>query len=143
MILTPGSYDSGVLYQEELNLEFIYEPELLEYMKAKGRYDIIVELVSIDHSDIEMTDLHVFLANKRQMKLFKEEKKYKCIRTSVGEVLMPVYKFDMDEDEKIVFGLKSTWIFKTITYRGFAYKCESRFTLLSALSPFYGCAVLS
>ena len=31
---------------------------------------------------------------------------------------MPVYKFDMDEDEKIVFGLKSTWIFKTITYKG-------------------------
>ena len=99
-------------------MEFIYEPELLEYMKTKGRYDIIVELVSIDHSDIEMTDLHVFLANERQMKLFKEEKKYKSISTSVGEVLMPVYKFDMDEDEKIVFGLKSAWIFKTVTYKG-------------------------
>ena len=97
-------------------MEFIYEPELLEYMKSKDRYDIIVELVSIDHSDIEMTDLHVFLANERQLKLFKEEKKYKSIRTSVGEVLMPVYKFDVDE--KIVFGLKSTWIFKTLTYKG-------------------------
>ena len=97
-------------------MEFIYEPELLEYMKSKDRYDMIVELVSIDHSDIEMTDLHVFLANERQLKLFKEEKKYKSIRTSVGEVLMPVYKFDVDE--KIVFGLKSTWIFKTLTYKG-------------------------
>ena len=99
-------------------MEFIYEPELLEYMKSKGRYNIIVELVSIDHSDIEMTDLHVFLANERQMKLFKEEKKYKSIKTEVGEVLMPVYKFDMDEDKKVVFGLKSTWIFKTVTVKG-------------------------
>ncbi len=97
-------------------MEFVYEPELLEYMKAKERYDIIIELVSIDHSDIEMTDLHVFLANERQMKLFKEEKKYKSIKTSVGEVLMPVYKFDVDE--RIVFGLKATWIFKSLTYKG-------------------------
>ena len=97
-------------------MKFIYEPELLEYMKQKGRYDIIIELVSIDHSDIEMTDLHVFLANERQMKLFKEEKKYKSIKTDVGEVLMPVYKFDMDEE--IVFGLKSAWIFKSLTYKG-------------------------
>jgi len=97
-------------------MEFIYEPELLEYMKAKGKYDIIIELVSIDHSDIEMTDLHVFLANERQMKLFKDEKKYKSIKTAVGEVLMPVYKFDVDE--RIVFGLKSTWIFKSLTYQG-------------------------
>ena len=97
-------------------MEFVYEPELLEYMKAKGRYDIVIELVSIDHSDIEMTDLHVFLANERQMKLFKDEKKYKSIKTSVGEVLMPIYKFEVDE--KIVFGLKSTWIFKSLTYKG-------------------------
>ena len=99
-------------------MEFIYEPELLEYMKEKGRYDIIVELVSIDHSDIEMTDLHVFLANERQVKLFKEEKKYKTIKTDVGEVLMPIYKFDLNEDKKVIFGLKKTWIFKSLTYKG-------------------------
>ncbi len=99
-------------------MEFIYEPELLEYMKTKDRYDIIVELVSIDHSDIEMTDLHVFLANKRQVKLFKEEKKYKTIKTDVGEVLMPLYKFELNEDKKVIFGLKTTWIFKSLTYKG-------------------------
>lgn len=97
-------------------MEFVYEPELLEYMKAKGKFDIIIELVSIDHSDIEMADLHVFLANERQLKLFREEKKYKSIKTPVGEVLMPIYKFDVDE--KIVFGLKSTWVFKSLTYKG-------------------------
>jgi len=97
-------------------LNFTYEPELIEYMKQKGRNVIIVELVSIDHSDIEMTDIHVYLANERQVRLFKEEKKYKSVQTSHGEVLLPQYKFEMAETVK--FGLKSFWIFKSVTYEG-------------------------
>lgn len=97
-------------------MNFIYEPELIEYMQNKKRYNIIIELVSIDHSDIEMTDIHVFLANERQLKLFKEEKKYKTIKTSVGEILLPQYKFDVDDE--IILGLKTTWCFKYITYKG-------------------------
>ena len=101
---------------EEYILEFVYEPELLEYMKKRGRYNIIVELVTIDHSDIEIADIHVYLANDRQCRLFKEEKKYKSIKTEVGEVLVPRYKFETEE--KVVFGLKSFWIFKSLTYKG-------------------------
>ena len=97
-------------------LNFTYEPELIEYMKQKGRKVIIIELIFIDHSDIEMTDLHVYLANERQVKLFKEEKKYNCIQTSVGEVLLPQYKFEVDDTVK--FGLKSFWKFKKLTYEG-------------------------
>ena len=104
--------------QEEADLNFTYEPELIAYMKEKGRYTIIIELVSIDHSDIEMTDLHVFLANERQRKLFIEEKKYKCIQTSEGEVLLPLYKFTLEDTVR--FGLKSFWIFKSLTYEGIA-----------------------
>ncbi len=101
---------------EETDLKFIYEPELLEYMKKKGKKDIIVELVSIDHSDIEMTDIHVYLANHKQVKLFKEEKKYKSVKTSAGEVLLPQYRLELDEN--VTFGLKSFWIFKSVKYTG-------------------------
>lgn len=97
-------------------MEFVYQPELVEYMNKTGKRDIIVELVSIDHSDIEMTDLHVFLANEKQIALFRDEKKYRCVKTSEGNVWLPKYKFETDE--KIVFELKSFWIFKTLKYSG-------------------------
>ena len=39
-------------------MEFVYTPELIEYMRAKGREYLVVEVVSSDHSDFEVTELY-------------------------------------------------------------------------------------
>lgn len=97
-------------------MEYVYEPALLEYMEQKGKKNIIVELVSCENSDIEITDLHVYIVDDERAKYFKEKKRYRSVKTSVGEVLLPVYKLDFDE--KVIFGLKTFWIFKSVKYSG-------------------------
>ena len=97
-------------------MKFTYTPELLEYMEQKKQKNIVIEVISCDHSDIEITELYVHLINDRLTKFYKEEKHFKSIETSAGEVLLPRYRLDYDEE--IIFGLKRNWIFKSIDYQG-------------------------
>lgn len=97
-------------------MKFVYDPDLLAYMEQKNRKNIVVEVVSANHSDIEITELHVHLVNERLTKFFKEEKKFHSILTEAGEVLLPNYK--LEYDETITFGLKNFLGFKSVTYKG-------------------------
>ena len=93
-----------------------YTPELLEYMDKKKNHTILVELVEINNTDLEVIDLHVYLPHKNQREKFITEKKYRVITTEVGEVLLPRYPLQMDEE--ITFGLKKFWIFHSLSYSG-------------------------
>ena len=97
-------------------MEFVYTPELLEYMEQKKQKNIVVEVVACDHSDIEITELYVHLLNERLTKFFKEEKHFRSVKTSVGEVLLP--KYCLEYEDIITFGLKKNWIFRSIDYKG-------------------------
>jgi len=97
-------------------MQFEYTQELIEYMEQKKQKNIIVEVVSCENSDIEITELYVHLLNDRLAKFYKEEKRFRSIETSVGEVLLPRYR--LEYDEVIKFGLKKKWIFKNIEYSG-------------------------
>lgn len=93
-----------------------YTPELLEYMDKKKNHTILVELVEINNSDLEVIDLHVYLPHKNQREKFLTEKKYRVVTTEVGEVLLPPYPLQLEEE--ITFGLKKFWIFTSMTYTG-------------------------
>ena len=97
-------------------MNFVYTPELLEYMKQKKQNTIAVEVIEANHTDIEFTDIHVHLVNKRMTEIFKTERKYRSITTEHGEVLLPRYK--LEYDETVTFGLKKTWIFKSVSCEG-------------------------
>lgn len=97
-------------------MEFIYEPELQEYMKSKGKKNIVVEVVSSECSDFDITELHVHFVNDRQTKFFKEEKHFRSVQTSMGEVLLPRYV--LEYDDVIRFGLKKVLCFYSIKYEG-------------------------
>ena len=75
-----------------------------------------MELVEINNTDLEVIDLHVYLPHKNQREKFITEKKYRVITTEVGEVLLPRYPLQMDEE--ITFGLKKFWIFHSLSYSG-------------------------
>ena len=95
---------------------FIYEPELIEYMKEKDHKNIVVELIQINNSEIEIAELHVHFVDERQTTIFKNKKQYYSISTEMGEVLLPHFKLTFDEE--VIFGLKKFLCFKSISYKG-------------------------
>jgi len=97
-------------------MKFVYEDELKEYMQEKGYKNIVVEVVMINNSEIEISELHVHFVDARQTEFFKTKKQYYSINTEMGEVLLPRYKLNFEDE--IVFGLKKFWIFKSISYKG-------------------------
>ena len=46
-------------------MNFIYEPALLEYMQKKGKNTIVVEEITSNNSDFEVTELHVHLIDEK------------------------------------------------------------------------------
>ena len=97
-------------------MEFRYTPELLEYMKKKNNTTVLVELVEVNNTDLEVTELHVRLADKRIRELFLGKKRYRSIPTEVGEVLLPPYPLELDE--VVTFGLKKVLFVQYLTYKG-------------------------
>lgn len=97
-------------------MTFTYTPELIQYMTKKKKRNIVVEVVNIDHSDIEMTELHVYAADDRRAAFMEKEKKYRPRETEVGLVLLPPYHLEYDEE--IRFGLKKVLCFQSIQYEG-------------------------
>lgn len=97
-------------------MRFVCEPALLERMRQKQKHVIIVEVVTSDSSDFEVTELHVYLADEKRAAFFKEKKKYKGQPMEAGEVLLPPYR--LEYADTVTFGLKSFLFFKWVTYEG-------------------------
>ena len=93
-----------------------YTPELIEHMDKKKNHTILVELVEINNTDVEVVDLHIYLPHKNQREKFLKEKRYRLINTEVGEVLLPPYPLQIDEE--VTFGLKKFWVFTSLRCTG-------------------------
>lgn len=97
-------------------MNFIYEPTLLEYMQKINKNAIVVEVITSNNSDFEVTELHVHLISRKQAEFFKNKKHFICKETAAGEVLLPPYR--LEYDETITFALKSFLFFHWIHYDG-------------------------
>jgi len=97
-------------------MNFVLDEPLIEYMKQSGKPHIIVEFINCENSDIEIADLHVFVADDKRATFFKNEKKYRGVPSQIGEVLLPKYPLEMEET--VYFHLKKFWIFKSVGYKG-------------------------
>ena len=93
-----------------------YTPELLAYMDKKNNHTILVELVEINNTDVEVVDLHIYLPHPNQKEKFLKEKRYRTVTTEVGEVLLPPYPLQIDDE--VTFGLKKFWIFTSLRCAG-------------------------
>ena len=97
-------------------MEFRYEPELLDYMQKKKKNTILVELVQVNNSDFEITELNVRFVDARLREQFLTQKGYRLFTTGHGEVLLP--RFPLELEETVTFGLKPFLFFKGISYTG-------------------------
>ena len=97
-------------------MNFIIEDTLKEHMERVGKRNIVVELVTADTSDIEISELHVYLADNKQVVFLKEKKRYRGRETETGEVLLP--PFPLQYEEEVRFWLKKILCFKFVGYEG-------------------------
>ena len=96
-------------------MEFQFEPALLAYMEKTGKRTILVELVQINNSDFEISELHVRFADKRLRKQFLD-KGYRLNETPCAEVLLP--RFPLDMEPIVTFGLRKILFWNCLTYSG-------------------------
>ncbi len=97
-------------------MEFRYTPELVDYIKKHGKTTLLVEMVEVNNSDLDITELHIFFANKQLRERFVEKKRYRVFPTELGEVLLP--RFPLEMDEVVTFGLKRFLWFSRVTCQG-------------------------
>ncbi len=97
-------------------MQFIYEPDLLSYMEEKHLRNISVEVASSAHSDFEVTEIYLRLAEDKLADALESKRHYQSRKTDVGRVLLPPYR--LKYDEVVTFGLRKYWIFRKLTFRG-------------------------
>lgn len=97
-------------------MKFVYEQALQDYMQKKGKNAIIVEVVSSNCSDFEVTELNVHFVTEKQAAYFKNRKHFRSYAAPLGEVLLPPYR--LEYDDTITFGIKSFLGISLITQQG-------------------------
>lgn len=97
-------------------MNFICEPALQEYMLKKKKSTIVVEEITSNNSDFEITELHIHLISEKQAEHFKTRKRYYTQKTDFGEVLLPPFKLKIADT--VTFSLKSFLGIRYIGQRG-------------------------
>lgn len=96
-------------------MRFEYDDALRAYMTAKGKRHIVVEVVSSDHSDFEITELYPHIVGEKKAAEFKR-KRYVVRETDMGEVLLPPYR--LHYADTIRFSLRSFLGIKSVRQEG-------------------------
>lgn len=97
-------------------MNFVYTPELTEYIKKHGKTTLLVEMVELNNSDLDISELHIHFVNSAMRKQFVEKKRYRVFPTELGEVLLP--NFPLQTEEVVTFGLKRILFFTSVTCQG-------------------------
>lgn len=97
-------------------MQIIVSPELAAHMRQVNKPNIIVEIAQCDHTDIEVTELHVHLISDKDVRFFIEKKRFRTIDIEEGYLLLPNYK--LEYEDTLTFGLRKILFFKQVTYRG-------------------------
>ena len=97
-------------------MDIRYTPQLLEYMRKRGKRTILVEMVEINNSDFEISELSVRFVDRRLRELFVNKKGYRVFDAPEGELLLP--RFPLELEPVVTFGLKKVLFFHVLTYTG-------------------------
>ncbi len=97
-------------------IHFEYDEALLDYMKEKGQDTIVIELVTAENSDFEVSELYVHLSDDKIARRFIDKKRYREIKTEHGRVLFPPMKLETEETVK--FRLKKVLFVKSVKCDG-------------------------
>ena len=81
----------SLLYNSNMN--FNYEPALENYMRQKGKHNIVVEIVSSDSSDFQVTELHVHFVDEKLTDFLTHKKSFRSLKTRyIQPEILPWYQ---------------------------------------------------
>ena len=89
---------------------------MLDKQFGEAGNTIVVEEITSNNSDFEVTELHVHLIDEKRAEHFKSQKRYLGVKTEKGEVLLPPFRLKIDDT--VTFGLKSFLGIKYVSYKG-------------------------
>ena len=99
------------------DIQITVEPELLSYMKEKGKNNIVIQVAEAEHSEIEIAEIFVQLMNdKRADEMLTKRYSVKTLPEEGVRVLFPPYHL-IYEDE-ITFAMKKVGPFRKLTWKG-------------------------
>ncbi len=97
-------------------MDIHYTPQLLEYMKKRGKSTILVEMVEVNNSDFEISELSVRFVDRRLRELFVNKKGYRVFPAPEGELLLP--RFPLELEPVVTFDLKKVLFIPVLTCKG-------------------------
>ena len=93
-----------------------YSQELIEYMQKKQKTNIMVEIVSSNTSDFDVTEICLrFIPDKFADRLIEKDR-YRAVEAPVGRLIMPPYKLTIAEN--VHFYLKTVLFIRMIKQNG-------------------------
>lgn len=96
-------------------MDFTATPELKEYLLHKNKKYIVVEVVSSDHSDIEITELYAHVIPDKKAEEFLK-KRYVAKEADFATILLPPYR--LHYAETVRFTLHSFLGIKSVRQEG-------------------------
>ena len=97
-------------------MEFIVSPEARLLLEKKRSRTIAVEVITADHSDFDVTELHVHPVSDRVAANLINEKHYRPRQADDLTVLLPNYR--LTYADTVTFGTKKVLWFTALTYTG-------------------------
>ena len=91
-------------------------PALRQYMQARHKEAVIVEIAASDSSDFEVTELHPHFTTEKQAALFIKRKNFHRLDCDGIPVLLPNYRLEYAEE--VIFDLKRIGPFAMVKTEG-------------------------
>lgn len=95
--------------------------ELKKYLEHKNKKNIVVEVMSTDHSDFDITEIYIRTCDFSHRGYLRDKKGYKefPIENAQGNGMAVLFKpYKLEIADEVSFDLQKKWIFKSITYDG-------------------------
>lgn len=97
-------------------MNVIYDDALIEYMKNKGKENVLVEVASSNTSDFDVSELYLRFVPDKFADSLIATKHYRSVEAPVGRLLLPPYH--MHIEETIELSLHSFLMIKWIKQKG-------------------------
>ena len=95
---------------------FQYSEKLKDYMRKSGKEYILVEVVTADTSDIEVTEIATRFVDARMAANYIEKKHYRAVDGEVGRILLP--KYPIQYADTVELDLRSFLFIHLIAQKG-------------------------
>ena len=97
-------------------MTFHYSEQLKEYMEKKNKEYILVEVVTADTSDVEVTEIATRFVDKKMADHYIHEKHYRVEAGEVGQLLLP--RYPIQYADIVELSLKSFLFIHLVTQKG-------------------------